>query len=73
MLELMNGVALELGAERRREVALESMRAARAFENRLRQAAGAALMAVGEQLAGQPVDGDRPAAARSLQTSGDCP
>jgi hypothetical protein len=60
MLELMNEKALELGTERRREVALETMRASRASENRDGKAVGglmltnAGLRVADEELAPRP-------------------
>jgi hypothetical protein len=71
MMEVMNQVALELGAERRREVLSESMRAARVNESRVRQVAGAALVAAGSWVAGER----RPSpvtAGATMQPSGDC-
>ena len=67
MMELMSMVALEVGAERRREVAIASMRAARGGERRVRQAIGTALVAVGQRIAA-----DRPQASPRMQPSGDC-
>jgi len=67
MLELMNPVALELSVERRREVAEETMRAARGSEVRSRQTADSALSLVGQQIGG-PELAPRP----KMQTTGDC-
>ena len=50
MLELMSQEALRVGAERRREVALDTMRASRQSDG-LRRAAGVAIVALGERLA----------------------
>ena len=66
MLELMNPVALELSVERRREVAEETMRAARASEVRSRQSASSALAIVGEE------GGHRLAPRPKMQTTSDC-
>jgi hypothetical protein len=85
MLELMSQEALRLGAERRREVALETMRDARRAES-LRHATGVALVAMGRRVAGElssePASPAMAAAATvapgpalatpRLQTSGDC-
>ena len=52
MMELMSQEALRLGAERRQEVALSTMRDVRASEG-MRRAAGAALVALGQRIAGE--------------------
>jgi hypothetical protein len=52
MFELMNQRALEIGEERRREVALETMRAAQRPGGQLRHATGTAVMAVGRRIYG---------------------
>ena len=67
MLELMNPVALELGVERRREVAEETMRAARASEVRSRQTASSALSIVGHKIGGSEL-----APRQKMQTTSDC-
>ena len=67
MLELMNPVALELGVARRREIAEETMRAARAKGTSPREDVGSALMLVSEKIGGQEVT-PRP----KMQTTSDC-
>jgi len=67
MLELMNPSALAVGEERRRELALHSMRTINSERLGLRQAAGIAVVGFGRRLAGV-----RPAAAPGLKTTGDC-
>jgi hypothetical protein len=52
MFELMNQRALEIGEERRREVALETMRASQRPGGQLRHATGTAVMAVGRRIYG---------------------
>ena len=52
MFELMNQRALEVGAARRREVALETMRRAPVADG-LRHAAGVAMITVGRRIAGE--------------------
>ncbi|MDH4333834.1 MAG: hypothetical protein OEW24_00980 [Chloroflexota bacterium] len=67
MFEMMNQQALSVGAQRRREVATQTMREARRdASNGLPRAVGAALVAVGRRVAGE-----MPAARRSAQRSGD--
>ena len=68
MLELMNPVGLELGVARRREVALSTIRDARATQERSRVAAGAALMIVSERIAGQ----EATPRSTTMQPTGDC-
>jgi hypothetical protein len=67
MMELMSQVALEAGAERRREVAQETMRAARAADGGFRHVAGVAVIGIGRRIAGE-----MPATSRRMQASGDC-
>ena len=67
MMELMSYQALETGAQRRREVVLETMRAARASNTRLRQAAGTVLVGIGQMIAGE-----RSVVSARLRTSNDC-
>lgn len=67
MLELMNPVALDVGTARRREIAEETMRAARASGPGPRQEVGSVLMLVGQKIGGQEVT-PRP----KMQTSSDC-
>ena len=64
MLELMNPVGLEVGEARRREVALETMRASRTKESESQYAPSAAMM-----LVAQPVGTERPAPSQKMQTS----
>jgi hypothetical protein len=70
MLELMSQEALRLGAERRQEVARETMRDSRHAEG-FRHATGVALVAMGHRVAGE-IAGDSSAAMTKLQTTGDC-
>jgi hypothetical protein len=74
MLELMNDLALELNESRRRELALDEMRAARASGGGLRRSAAHALVAAGEWLSGDLVAPDRQSSspAPKMQVSGDC-
>jgi hypothetical protein len=73
MMELMNDVALELNEERRHELALDAMRAARAANGGLRQSTALALVAAGQWLAGDSPAQDRQAAnLPKMQVSGDC-
>ena len=73
MMELMNDLALELNESRRRELALDAMRAVRASNGGLRRSAAVALVAAGQWLAGDPVATDRqPSPAQKMQVSGDC-
>ena len=67
MLELMNPVALELGTARRREIAEETMRAARSSGAGARGQVGSALMLVGQKLGGQQAT-PRP----QMQPTSDC-
>jgi hypothetical protein len=72
MMELMNTFSLELNEQRRREIALDDMRAIRAERGSswTRQAAGIALMTAGRWLEGTPsATSLSPATARA---SGDC-
>ena len=66
MMELMSQEALRLGAERRREVALETMRDARVAEG-LRHATGVAIVANGERVSGEVSSGNK-----SLRPAADC-
>ena len=52
MMELMSQEALRLGAERRREVALSTMREARAADS-MRRTSSAAIVAIGQRVAGE--------------------
>jgi hypothetical protein len=73
MMELMNDVALELNESRRRELALDTMRAARASNGGLRRTTALALVAAGQWLAGERFAADRqPSPAPKMQVSGDC-
>ena len=67
MLELMNPVALEVGEARRREVALETMRAARTSASEPQQPSSSALM-----LVAQPVAMERAAPSQKTQPRCDC-
>lgn len=72
MFELMSLQALDVGAQRRREVVLSSMRAARATDGSVRHAVGTALVSFGEWVYGDRNSTERPAvkpAARRMQTS----
>ena len=66
LLELMNPVALELGVERRREIAEETMRASRAAEVRSRQAADGVIALVDKNVGGPELS------PRQLQPTSDC-
>jgi len=66
MFELMNQQALSVGAGRRHELAVETMRDARLSGGSARQAVGLALVAVGSRVAGEMP------AARAAQPDGDC-
>ena len=67
MMELMSQEALRLGAERRREVALATMRDVRASEG-VRRATGAAIVAVGQRVAGELSTSNG-----ALRPTSDCP
>lgn len=67
MIEFMSQLALDVGADRRREGALDTMRQAKTSNGGLRKAAGAAVIAVGRR-----ISGEIPAPSPKLQTSGDC-
>jgi hypothetical protein len=64
----MSQQALDVGAQRRREVVLGSMRAARAEDGSMRHAIGAALMSFGGWIYGERAAVSKPA-ARRMQTS----
>lgn len=67
MFELMNQQALSVGASRRRELAVETMREMRhRGADGVRRTVGLALVAVGQR-----VGGEAPAAL-AVQQSGDC-
>ena len=66
MFELMNQQALSVGARRRRELAVETMRDARTPNGGARQAVGLALVAMGQRVAGEMPAG------RAAQPEGDC-
>jgi hypothetical protein len=72
MMELMNELGLELNEGRRREVALDDMRALRAPRGSswTRQAAGNALVALGGWLEGSPSTTSLSPATAKI--SGDC-
>lgn len=67
MFELMNQQALAVGAGRRREVALETMREASFSNGAARHAVGLALVGVGQWVAGE-----MPAPQAATQPDGDC-
>lgn len=67
MFELMNQQALLVGAGRRREVALDTMREARISNGTARHAVGIALVSVGRRL-----EGEMPAPRGAAQPEGDC-
>lgn len=67
LLELMNPLALELGVERRREIAEERMGAARAAEIRSRHTADP-VVALGNQHIGGPELSPKP----QLRPTSDC-
>jgi hypothetical protein len=67
MFELMNQQALAVGAGRRREVAVETMREARLSSGAARHAVGLALVGVGQWVAGE-----MPAAQVATQPDADC-
>ena len=67
MFEMMNQQALSVGAGRRREVALETMREARLSNGAARHAVGIALVSVGRRL-----EGEMPAPRAASQPDGDC-
>jgi hypothetical protein len=67
MMELMSQEALRLGAERRREVAVATMRDVRASEG-MRRAAGSAIVALGQRVTGELAGN-----GTALRPTGDCP
>lgn len=67
MFEMMNQQALAVGAGRRREVAIETMREARFSRGAVRHAVGVALVGVGQRVAGE-----MPAPRAAVQPDGDC-
>lgn len=66
MFEMMNQQALSVGADRRHELAVETMRDARLANSDPRQALGLALVSFGRR-----VSGEMPASATPRQ-EGDC-
>lgn len=66
MFEMMNQQALSVGAARRRELAIETMRDAHSSSRPARQAVGFALVGLGGRLAGEMP------AQRASQPDGDC-
>lgn len=66
MMELMSQEALRLGADRRREVALETMREVHAADS-VRRTTGAAIVALGQRVTGE-IAGRK----EQLRTTGDC-
>jgi hypothetical protein len=67
MFEMMNQQALAVGAGRRREVAIETMREARLSNGAARHTIGLALVGVGQRVAGE-----MPAPQAAVQPDGDC-
>jgi hypothetical protein len=67
MFEMMSQQALAVGAGRRREVALETMREARLSNGVARQAFGLTLVGIGQWAAGE-----MPAPQAATQPDGDC-
>ena len=53
MFEMMNQQALTVGAERRQELAIETMHDARRANGSARQAAGRALVGIGQRFGGE--------------------
>jgi hypothetical protein len=66
MFEMMNQQALSVGAGRRQELAIETMRAARRANGAARHAVGRALVTIGQRVAGEMP------ARRAAQPEGDC-
>lgn len=66
MFEMMNQQALSVGAGRRRELAIETMRDARLSNGGARQAVGLTLVSIGQR-----VSGGMPAAS-APRAEGDC-
>lgn len=66
MFELMSQQALSVGAQRRREVAVETMRDGRSTNGGARQALGIALVTIGQRVAGEMPAG------QASQPDGDC-
>jgi hypothetical protein len=66
MLEMMNQQALSVGANRREELAIETMRDARRADGAARHAAGRVLVSIGDRVAGEMP------ARRAAQPEGDC-
>jgi hypothetical protein len=71
MFEMMNQQALAVGAGRRREVALETMREARFSNGTARHAVGLALVGVGQWVAGE-MPAPQAATQAATQPDGDC-
>jgi hypothetical protein len=67
MFELMNQQALAVGAGRRREVAIETMREARLSNGAARHAVGLVLVGIGQRVAGE-----MPAPQAAVQQDADC-
>jgi hypothetical protein len=66
MFEMMNQQALSVGAERRRELAVETMHDARLANGTARQALGLARVSFGQRVSGQMP------ASNASQVEGDC-
>ena len=67
MFEMMSQQALSVGAGRRREVAVETMREVTLSSGAARQALGFALVSVGQRLAGE-----MPAPRAATRPDSDC-
>ena len=67
MFEMMSQQALSVGAGRRREVAVETMREVTLSSGTARQALGVALVSVGQRLGGE-----MPAPRAATQPDSDC-
>lgn len=66
MFEMMNQQALTVGAERRLELAIETMRDARRANGNTRPAAGRAPVGISQRFGGEMP------AKRAMQPEGDC-
>ncbi len=71
MMELMSTDALAVGAARRREVALETMREVKAAAG-VRNAAALAIVAIGQRLTREEQARERAGAEANLQPCVDC-
>ena len=66
MFEMMNQQALSIGAARRRELAVETMRDSRQASGGTRQAVGLAVVSFGQRVSGEMPAGNGP------RVEGDC-